>query len=163
MNGLRVGQGFDVHRFDARRPLVLCGERIEGGPGLAGHSDADVALHAVTDALLGALAAGDIGEHFPPSDPRWRDADSTVFLAEALRLAAEGGWKVVNCDLTLVGERPRIAPHRERLRARLAALLGVAGERVSVKATTTEGLGFPGRGEGLAALAVVLIVRGDRP
>lgn len=160
MNELRIGQGFDVHRFDARRPLVLCGERLPGGPGLAGHSDADVALHAVTDAVLGALAAGDIGEHFPPSDPRWKDADSTLFLAEALRLAAEGGWTVVNCDLTLVGERPRIAPHRNVLRARLAALLGIPPDRVSVKATTTEGLGFPGRGEGLAALAVVLLGRG---
>ncbi len=160
----RIGQGIDVHRFDARRPLVLCGVRLEGEAGLAGHSDADVALHAVTDAVLGAVGAGDIGEHFPPSDPRWRDADSGVFLARALELAADGGFRVVNCDLTIIGERPRLSPHRNRLRTALARRLGVEPSRVSVKATTAEGSGWIGRGEGLAVLAVVLLrCAGDDP
>ncbi len=153
----RIGQGFDVHRFRADRELWLCGLLLEGEVGLEGHSDADVALHAVTDALLGAIAAGDIGQHFPADDPRWRGADSRVFLGDAVRRVAEAGFGLVNCDLTIVGERPRIARHRQRLRERLAALLGVEVDRVSVKATTTEGLGWTGRMEGLAALAVVLL------
>lgn len=153
----RVGQGFDVHRFRADRSLRLCGLTLEGEVGLEGHSDADVALHAVTDALLGAIAGGDIGLHFPPSDPRWRMADSAVFLAEALRLVRDAGCALVNCDLTVVGERPRIAPVRLLLRERLAELLELPVDRVSVKATTTEGLGWTGRQEGLAAMAVVLV------
>jgi len=154
---IRVGQGFDVHRFKEGRQLKLCGRTMPNGPGLDGHSDADVALHAVTDAILGALARGDLGEHFPDTDPQWRDADSAVFIAYALELAAEEGFRLVNCDLTLIGDRPRIAPHREDLRSSLAELLGVARAVVSIKATTTDRLGFVGRGEGLAALAVVLL------
>ncbi len=158
MTDVRVGQGFDVHRFEVGRRLVLCGIELEDEVGLAGHSDADVALHAVTDALLGAVAEGDIGHHFPPTDPRWRDAPSTRFLELAMEKVARHGLHVSSCDLTLIGERPRISPHRVALRDSLAGLLGLAVERVSVKATTTEGLGFTGRREGLAALAVVVLV-----
>jgi 2-C-methyl-D-erythritol 4-phosphate cytidylyltransferase/2-C-methyl-D-erythritol 2,4-cyclodiphosphate synthase len=157
VNGFRIGQGFDVHCFQPGRPLVLCGVELPEGPGLDGHSDADVALHAVTDALLGAVGEGDLGEHFPASDPRWSDADSTIFLRHALDLVHRAGFRVGNCDLTIVGERPHIAPHRNALRERLAAVLGVDSISVSVKATTTDGLGFIGRGEGLAAIAVVLV------
>lgn len=157
MSRLRIGQGLDVHRFHSARPLCLCGVEIPGEIGLDGHSDADVALHALTDAILGAVAAGDIGQHFPPSDPQWRGVESTRFLAHALELAAAQGYTLVNCDLTIVGERPRIAPHRELLCRSLAGLLGLPESAVSVKATTTEGLGWTGRGEGLAALAVVLM------
>ena len=157
MRGMRIGQGFDVHRIRAGRPLKLCGSMLPGEAGLDGHSDADVGLHAVTDAILGALARGDIGEHFPDSDSRWREADSEVFVTRAIEMAAADGFVLVNCDLTFVGERPRIAPHRERLRDALAEILGVSRSVVSVKATTTEGLGFVGRSEGLAALAVVLL------
>jgi len=160
MKGMRIGQGFDVHRFRAGRPLKLCGRTIPGEPGLDGHSDADVGLHAVTDAILGALALGDMGDHFPDTDPQWRGADSTDFVARALEIAAAEGLTVVNCDLTFIGERPRISPHRESLRASLAKSLGVPQSAVSVKATTTEGLGFAGRAEGLAALAVVLMATG---
>jgi len=158
---MRVGQGFDVHRFKDGGELRLCGRQIPGGPGLDGHSDADVALHAVTDAILGAVARGDIGEHFPDCDPQWRDADSTMFISRAIELAAGDGFTLVNCDLTLIGDRPRIAPHREDLRTSLAEILGVPRSAVSIKATTTEGLGFVGRGEGLAALAVVLLSGGS--
>ena len=157
MSGMRIGQGFDVHPFRTGRPLKLCGSTIPGEPGLEGHSDADVGLHAVTDAILGALARGDLGEHFPDSDPRWRDADSAIFVNHAIEMAAADGFVLVNCDLTFVGERPRIAPHRERLRDSLAGILGVPRSAVSVKATTTDGLGFAGRSEGLGALAVVLL------
>jgi 2-C-methyl-D-erythritol 4-phosphate cytidylyltransferase/2-C-methyl-D-erythritol 2,4-cyclodiphosphate synthase len=157
MDGMRIGQGFDVHRFRAGRPLRLCGHTVEGEIGLEGHSDADVGLHAVTDALLGAIAHGDIGELFPPSDPKWRDADSALFLAGALEMVGAAGYRLTNCDLTLIGERPRIAPHRAQLRSSLAGLLNIPEDAVSVKATTTEGLGWIGRGEGLAALAIVLL------
>lgn len=157
MPDVLIGQGFDVHRFCAGRPLRLCGLTLPSEVGLEGHSDADVALHAVTDAILGALGAGDIGLHFPPSDPRWAGADSRQFVRHAVALAAARGMKVGNCDLTLIGERPRVAPHREALREALAELLGVDVEAASVKATTTEGLGWAGRGEGLAAMAVVLL------
>ena len=150
MKGMRVGQGFDVHRFRAGRPLKLCGRTIPGEPGLDGHSDADVGLHAVTDAILGALALGDMGDHFPDSDPQWRDADSTVFISRAIEIAEAEGFALVNCDLTFIGERPRISPHRASLRASLAESLGVPQSVVSVKATTTEGLGFAGRAEGLS-------------
>lgn len=160
MKGIRIGQGFDVHRFRAGRPLKLCGRTIPGEPGLEGHSDADVGLHAVTDAILGALALGDIGDHFPDSDPQWAGAESTAFVSRALEIAAAKGFELVNCDLTIIGERPRISPHRESLRASLADSLGVPKSAVSVKATTTEGLGFAGRAEGLAALAVVLLATG---
>jgi 2-C-methyl-D-erythritol 4-phosphate cytidylyltransferase/2-C-methyl-D-erythritol 2,4-cyclodiphosphate synthase len=157
MSGFRIGQGFDVHGFAADRPLVLCGLEIPESPGLEGHSDADVALHALTDALLGAVAAGDLGEHFPSTDQRWRDVESRVFLHRGLDLVHRAGYSVANCDLTINGEYPKIAIHRDAMRARLAELLGVANEQVSVKATTTDGLGFTGRGEGLAAQAIVLL------
>jgi 2-C-methyl-D-erythritol 4-phosphate cytidylyltransferase/2-C-methyl-D-erythritol 2,4-cyclodiphosphate synthase len=161
MSHVRVGHGFDVHRYRPGGPMRLCGVDIDCAVELEGHSDADVALHALTDAILGALAAGDIGDYFPPADPRWRNADSEVFLHHALDLARERAFRLVNCDLTLVGERPRIADHRHRLRQSLAALLELAVEAVSIKATTTEGLGFTGRGEGLAAMAVVLLAVDD--
>ena len=151
----RVGIGYDIHRFAPARRLVLCGVELPGEVGLEGHSDADVALHAVTDAILGAAGLGDIGQHFPPSDERWRDADSAGFLRAALDLA--GRFTVGNVDLTIVGERPRVGPRREAMRARLAELLGVTPDRVNVKATTNEGLGALGRGEGIAALAVALL------
>ena len=157
MTGIRIGQGFDAHRVGPGRALTLCGVMIEGESGLDGHSDADVCLHAVTDAILGAVAQGDIGEHFPDSDPRWRGVDSSIFVGHAIKLAAADGFSLVNCDLTVIGERPRIAPHRERMRSSLAKILGLPRADVSVKATTTEGLGFVGRSEGLAALAVVLM------
>lgn len=157
MTRLRIGQGIDVHRFQDGRPLFVCGHHIEGHPGLAGHSDADVALHAVADAILGAVAGGDIGEHFPDRDAEWSGADSSVFVSGALEIAAAEGFTVVNCDLTIVGERPRIAPHRAALRSSLATILGVQESVVSVKATTTEGLGLLGRGEGLGAIAIVLM------
>ena len=157
MSGFRIGQGFDVHGFRAGRPLILCGHELPEGPGLEGHSDADVALHAVTDALLGAVGAGDLGEHFPSSDPQWRDVDSRVFIRRALDLVAETGYRLVNCDVTIVGERPHIAAHRAALRDSLAEVLGVGASAVSVKATTTDGLGFIGRGEGVGALAAVLV------
>ena len=157
MSGFRIGQGFDVHGFRAGRPLILCGLELPEGPGPEGHSDADVALHVVTDALLGAVGAGDLGEHFPSSDAQWRDVDSRVFIRRALDLVAEAGYRLVNCDLTIVGERPHIAAHRAALRNSLAEVLGVGASAVSVKATTTDGLGFIGRGEGVGALAAVLV------
>ncbi len=162
MTGLRIGQGFDVHRFCDDRTLILCGHLVDGEPGLEGHSDADVALHAVADAILGAVARGDIGEHYPDTDPRWREAASSAFVAGALEQAAADGFGLVNCDLTIIGERPRIAPHRAALRTSLATILGVEESRVSIKATTTEGLGFTGRGEGLGAMAIVLMERIDK-
>ncbi len=155
----RVGQGFDVHRFaepSAGRPLVLMGIAVPHDRGLEGHSDADVMLHALMDALLGAAGLGDIGQHFPDTDPSYRGADSTVLLARVVALVRERGWSVANADVTLVGERPKLAPHRQAMRERIAPLLGIAADALNVKATTTEKLGFPGRGEGLAALAVVL-------
>ncbi len=154
----RIGQGFDVHRFGPGDHVMLCGLAIPCDAGLIGHSDADVVLHAVTDAILGALALGDIGQHFPPSDPRFKDAASARFLAHALDLTRVRGGRLVHCDVTIIGEKPRIAPHRERLRGELAALLGLKREAVSLKATTTEKLGFTGRDEGLAAQAVVTIL-----
>ncbi len=157
----RVGQGFDVHRFGLGDHVMLCGLAIPCDAGLIGHSDADVVLHAVTDAILGALALGDIGQHFPPSDPRWKGAPSDRFLAHALNLARIRGGRLVHCDVTIIGEKPRIAPHRERMRRQLAALLGLGRDAVSLKATTTEKLGFVGRGEGLAAQAVVTLLLPD--
>ncbi len=149
------GSGFDVHAFAAGRPLVLCGVALPHDRGLAGHSDADVALHAVTDALLGSIAEGDIGSHFPPSDARWRDVASAQFLHHAAGLVQARGGRIEHVDLTIIGERPKIGPHRDALRASLAGLLGLDPARVSVKATTTERLGFCGREEGLAAQATV--------
>jgi 2-C-methyl-D-erythritol 2,4-cyclodiphosphate synthase len=157
----RIGFGFDSHRFVAGRPLVLGGVRIEHEQGLAGHSDADAVLHAVTDAILGALAAGDIGERFPDSDARWKDADSAVFVAEAVRLAAERGLGVVNCDVTVLAEAPKLGPAKARMAGRIAELLGIATDAVAVKAKTNEKMGAIGRTEGIAAMAAVLL--SDKP
>lgn len=155
---LRTGLGFDVHRFAADGDQVmLCGVPIAHTHGLEGHSDADVALHALTDAVLGAIAAGDIGQHFPPSDPRWRGADSARFLRHAATLAAARGGTITHVDVTLICEQPKIGPHRAAMVARLAEILGLASDRVSVKATTTERLGFTGRGEGIAAQAIATV------
>lgn len=162
MTSFRIGQGFDVHRFSAPeegRPLILMGCEIPHDRGLAGHSDADVMLHALMDALLGAAGLGDIGQHFPDTDPAYRGADSAGLLERVMGDLAERGWQVVNADVCLIGERPKIGPHRQRMRDRIAPLLGIHAEALNVKATTTEKLGFTGRGEGLAAQAVVLIER----
>jgi len=158
---IRTGTGFDVHRLAAGEELWLGGIRIEHDKGLAGHSDADVAIHALVDALLGAAGAGDIGQHFPPSDPQWRGAPSHAFLTRAVELVAQAGYRIGNVDLTIVCEAPRIGPHREAMQARLAELMGVDKRCVSVKATTTERLGYTGRGEGIAAQAVATILRDD--
>jgi 2-C-methyl-D-erythritol 4-phosphate cytidylyltransferase/2-C-methyl-D-erythritol 2,4-cyclodiphosphate synthase len=154
---VRTGLGFDAHRFGPGDHVWLCGIRIPFEKGLAGHSDADVGLHAATDALLGAIGAGDIGLHFPPSDEKWRGAPSRIFLRHAADLVAGRGGRVLNLDVTIVCERPRVGPHREAMTARVAEILGLAQERVSVKATTTEQMGFVGRGEGIAAQAVATV------
>lgn len=156
---VRIGSGYDVHRLADGEELWLCGIKIDHNQGLAGHSDADVSIHALVDALLGAIGAGDIGQHFPPSDPQWRGASSDRFLAHAVSLVAEAGYAVGNVDVTIICETPKIGPHRDAMRARLAELLGVDIGAVSVKATTTERLGFTGRGEGIAAQAVASLVR----
>jgi 2-C-methyl-D-erythritol 4-phosphate cytidylyltransferase/2-C-methyl-D-erythritol 2,4-cyclodiphosphate synthase len=154
----RTGTGFDVHVLTEGRPLILCGVRIPHNQGLAGHSDADVGIHALCDAIYGALAEGDIGRHFPPSEDTWKDADSARFLVHAAgRIAARGGV-LANADVTLICERPKISPHADAMRARLAELLNVPSDRISVKATTTERLGFAGRGEGIAAQAVATVL-----
>jgi 2-C-methyl-D-erythritol 2,4-cyclodiphosphate synthase len=156
---VRVGQGVDVHPLsdDPARPLVLGGMRIPGAAGLAGHSDADALLHAVVDALLGAAGLGDIGALFGSEDPDYAGADSQVFLAGALAQVVEHGWAVGNVDVTIVAQRPRLAPYREGIARSLATLLGVPAAAVNVKATTSDGLGFTGRGEGIACLAIVLL------
>lgn len=154
---VRVGTGFDSHRFGPGDHVWLCGVRIPHSRGLSGHSDADVGLHALTDALLGAIGAGDIGTHFPPSDPEWRGASSDRFLRFAGELVAARGGRVLNLDLTLILEAPKIGPRREAMGARIAEILGLAPDRVSVKATTTDGMGFTGRGEGVAAQAVATV------
>jgi 2-C-methyl-D-erythritol 2,4-cyclodiphosphate synthase len=153
----RIGNGIDVHRFAAERPLILGGVRIAERGGLEGHSDADAVLHALVDAMLGAVGAGDIGEYFPSSEERWKGADSSVFVAEALRLVGERGFRIANVDVTVVAEAPKLGPHKARIRASVAAMLGVDESRVNIKATTTDGLGFTGRREGLCALATVLV------
>lgn len=158
----RTGTGFDVHRLAEGEELWLCGVKIAHDRGLAGHSDADVALHAVVDAILGASCQGDIGQHFPPSDPQWRGAPSSRFVEHAVALARDAGLAVGNVDLTIICEAPKIGPHRDAMRARLADLLGVAIEAVNVKATTTERLGFTGRGEGIAAQAIATLVPLER-
>ena len=157
----RIGTGFDVHAFAEERRLVICGVDVPHEKGLAGHSDADVGIHALCDAIYGALAEGDIGRHFPPSENTWKDADSARFLRHAAeRIAARGG-RLANADITIICERPKITPHAPAMRARLAELLGVAESRISVKATTTERLGFTGRGEGIAAQAAVIVLVPD--
>jgi 2-C-methyl-D-erythritol 4-phosphate cytidylyltransferase / 2-C-methyl-D-erythritol 2,4-cyclodiphosphate synthase len=158
----RTGTGFDVHRLAKGEELWLCGIMLEHSRGLAGHSDADVGLHAVVDAVLGACGAGDIGQHFPPTDPQWRGAPSSRFVEHAVSLAEAAGYRLGNVDLTLICEAPKIGPHRDAMRARLAELLGVGIEAVNVKATTTERLGFTGRGEGIAAQAVAVLVPLER-
>ena len=158
---VRIGTGFDVHRLETGEELWLGGIRIAHDKGLSGHSDADVALHAVVDALLGAIGAGDIGDHFPPSDPQWRGAASSAFVEHAAKLVDEAGYRVGNVDLTIICEAPRIGPHRAAIRARIAELLATSTDAISVKATTTERLGFTGRGEGIAAQAAATVVRKD--
>jgi len=155
----RVGTGFDAHAFEEGVPLVLGGVRIEHPRGLAGHSDGDVLAHALTDALLGAAGLEDLGALFPSGDPELAGADSLELLAQAWERVRTDGWRLANADVVLVGEEPRLAPHREEMRRRLASALGVEPQLVAVRATTTDGLGFAGRGEGLAAQAVALLVR----
>jgi len=153
----RTGTGFDVHRLEPGLPLWLCGIEVPHDHGLAGHSDADVAIHALVDAILGALGEGDIGQHFPPSDMRWKGAASDRFLAHAGELVAAKGGQIVHLDVTIICEAPKIGPHRDAMRARLAGILAVDPQRISVKATTTEGLGYTGRREGIAAQAIATI------
>ncbi len=155
----RVGTGYDSHRFDEGRPLILGGVTIPEHPGLAGHSDGDAIAHAIIDALLGAVALGNVGSHFPPSDPAWKDADSIVLLRRIGDLLKEGGWGVVNVDVTVVCETPKIGPHADAMRARLATALGAAPEQLSVKGKTNERMGWVGRGEGVAVHAVALVER----
>ena len=157
---IRIGNGFDVHALVAGRKLVLGGLTIPHDRGLAGHSDADVVLHAIGDAILGALALGDLGAHFPDSDPRWKDADSRILLRHVAGLMKREGWRIENVDTTVIAQAPKLAPHVPAMRANIAVDLACEIGQVSVKATTTERLGFAGRGEGIAALATVLLVRG---
>ena len=153
----RTGMGFDVHAFADGEELWLAGLLIPHSRGLSGHSDADVVLHALTDAILGAIGDGDIGQHFPPSDPQWRGAASAQFVEHALSLVAGRGGRIDHADMTIICEAPKIGPHREAMRARVAALLRLPLSRISIKATTTERLGFTGRGEGIAAQAIVTV------
>jgi 2-C-methyl-D-erythritol 2,4-cyclodiphosphate synthase len=159
MSSIRIGQGFDVHAFGEGDHIVLGGVRIPHERGVVAHSDGDVVIHALCDAMLGALALGDIGQHFPPSDPQWKDADSRAFLRHCNRLIAERGWRVGNVDATVICERPKVGPHAAAMRETLAADLGIGVDDVSIKATTSEKLGFTGRGEGIAAQAVVLLLQ----
>lgn len=155
---MRIGQGWDIHRLVDGRPLRLCGIDVPSERGLLGHSDGDVVLHAVTDALLGALAAGDIGQHFPDTDPRYRGIDSALLLAEVVKMAAARLYQVGNVDVTILAERPQLAAHVGAMRKRLATVLGVAAERVGIKAKTMEGLGAIGAGDAIGALAVAMLV-----
>jgi 2-C-methyl-D-erythritol 4-phosphate cytidylyltransferase/2-C-methyl-D-erythritol 2,4-cyclodiphosphate synthase len=156
----RTGSGFDAHRFAVGDHVWLCGVKIAHDKTLEGHSDADAGLHALTDAILGAIGAGDIGQHFPPSDPKWRGANSAQFLEHAMAQLREQGGALGNADITLICERPKIGPHRDAMRARVAEICGVDISRISIKATTTEGMGFTGRGEGMAAQAMVSVRMG---
>ncbi len=156
---MRIGQGFDVHAFGDGDHVMLGGVRIAHARGIVAHSDGDVVIHALCDAILGALSLGDIGRHFPPSDPQWRGADSRTFLRRVAQLMREHGHRLGNADVTVVAEAPRVGPHADAMRANLAADLGAGVDRVSIKATTSEKLGFTGRGEGIAAMAVVLLER----
>jgi 2-C-methyl-D-erythritol 2,4-cyclodiphosphate synthase len=155
---MRIGNGFDVHRLVEGRKCIICGVDIPHSLGLLGHSDADVALHALADAMLGAAALGDIGKHFPDTDTRYKGADSRLLLREVVRLISERGYKVGNVDITIIAQAPKMSPHIEAMRANVAADLGVDLDCVSVKATTTERLGFTGRGEGIAAQATALLL-----
>lgn len=154
---IRVGQGVDVHPFDDSRPLILGGVRISDRGGLAGHSDADAVLHAIVDALLGATGNGDIGQYFPSDDPRWKDADSAIFIREAKRLVSEIDGEIANVDVTVIAQKPKLAPFRDAMQAQIARLLALPAGRVNVKATTTDHLGFIGRGEGICAMAIVAL------
>ena len=156
---IRIGQGYDVHAFGDGDHVVLGGVRVPHDRGVIAHSDGDVVIHALCDAILGALALGDIGHHFPPSDARWKGADSRAFLRHCDALIRERGWVVGNADVTVVCERPKVGPHAQAMREALAGDLGIGIDAVSVKATTSEKLGFTGRGEGIAAMAVCLLVR----
>jgi 2-C-methyl-D-erythritol 2,4-cyclodiphosphate synthase len=155
---IRIGQGIDVHAFGPGDHLMLGGIRVPHDRGVEAHSDGDVVIHALCDAMLGALALGDIGRHFPPSDPQWKDADSRAFLRHCNGLLGERGWRVGNADITVICERPKVGPHAEAMRAQLADDLGIDYGDIGIKATTSEKLGFTGRGEGIAAQAVVLLV-----
>ena len=158
---LRIGQGYDIHRLVFGRPLILAGITLDHpeGLGLDGHSDADVLVHALMDALLGALSLGDIGQHFPPGDGRWKDADSLDLLGQVMAMVREQGWEVVNVDVVVVAERPKLRPHIAQMRSHLATHLQIPPDRVGVKATTNEGLGPTGREEGIASYAVALLHR----
>ena len=156
---IRTGNGFDVHAFCEGDGVILCGVKVPHDKALKGHSDADVGMHAVTDAIYGALADGDIGQHFPPSDPQWKGAASDIFLKHAVGRAAERGYRIAHADLTLICERPKIGPVAGTMREEMARLMGVDLDRMSIKATTSEQLGFTGREEGIAALATVTLVR----
>ena len=156
---IRLGNGFDVHRFGEGDHVTLCGVAVPNGRGLQGHSDADVGMHAVTDAIFGALADGDIGQHFPPSDPQWKGAESHIFLRHAVSLAGERGYRITHVDVTMICERPKIGPHAQAMRAAMAEIMGLELGQVSVKATTSERLGFTGREEGIAAIATATLVK----
>jgi 2-C-methyl-D-erythritol 2,4-cyclodiphosphate synthase len=158
---LRIGNGYDMHRLVTGRPLILGGQRLDhpAGLGLDGHSDADVLVHAIMDALLGALSLGDIGQYFPPDDPRWKGADSLVLLEQVVALIRDRGWQVLNVDSVVVAERPKLRPHIEAMRSAIAARMALAPDQVGVKATTNEGLGAEGREEGIACHAVALLTR----
>jgi 2-C-methyl-D-erythritol 2,4-cyclodiphosphate synthase len=154
---IRIGQGIDVHPFDVSRPLILGGVRISETNGLAGHSDADAVLHAITDAILGAAGAGDIGQYFPSTDERWRGADSRVFVVEARRILEEMNAEITNIDVTIIAQQPKLSPHRDAMVASIAQLLDLPEGHVNVKATTTDHLGFIGRSEGICAMAILAI------
>jgi len=156
---IRLGNGFDVHAFGPGDHVTLCGVDVPHSYGLVGHSDADVAMHTVTDAIYGALAKGDIGQHFPPSDPQWKGAESAIFLRHAVDLAAEMEFRITNIDCTLICEFPKIGPHAAVMRTTMAKIMGLDEARVSVKATTSEKLGFTGRGEGIACIATAALVK----
>ncbi len=149
----RIGTGFDAHAFSEGRKLVLGGVEIQGSPGLVGHSDADVLSHAVADAILGAIGEGDLGKHFPPNDPRYKDASSLAILSQVARMMADKGYRIENIDCTVVCEEPRISPHSPVMEAKIADALGISSDAVNVKGTSTDGLGFTGRKEGIAAMA----------
>jgi 2-C-methyl-D-erythritol 4-phosphate cytidylyltransferase/2-C-methyl-D-erythritol 2,4-cyclodiphosphate synthase len=156
---VRLGNGYDVHRFGDGDHVILCGVRVPHERGLQGHSDADVGMHAVTDAIYGALAQGDIGQHFPPSDPQWKGAASEIFLRHAVELAETMGYRISNVDCTLVCEHPKIGPHAPKMKEEMSKIMGLRADQVSVKATTSERLGFTGRSEGIASLATACLVK----